>query len=465
VGACKIGQRTCDTTSAWGACIGAVAPEDADTCEPGNDANCNNITNEGCPCENDTKRACGSDEGECKQGSQTCTDAVWGPCVGEVKPEPTDTCDDGNDANCNGSPNNNCTCINGATQACGNKTGNCKQGLQTCVNGVWGDCTGGVLPESKDKCSPANDDANCNGIPNENCDCTAGDTRPCAKCGTQTCGADGKWPVSCDGSKDCEPGDVKTDSIACGNCGTQDRKATCGSSCTYGNWANVGSCLGSGPCAPGVTADQTQTVACGNCGSQKQTRACTAACDWPANWTNSGSCTGSGCVPSTSQAQTSQPCGYCGEQLKEKLCGNDCTYGPTVNKGACIQNECNLMPGDERVGYVTCEWPDPYFHKLCLPSEKCCLDASVGAYDCKPTCAGGEIISECDGPEDCGGSTCCSKFAANENPYTYCTTTCNFNVRCHADSDCPFANYHCTTYATGGSGYPNGECLPNGSAP
>lgn len=462
-GSCKIGVSTCTSNSSWSACLGAVPPQATDTCEPGNDANCNDSPNEGCSCTNAETRDCGSDVGECKQGQQTCTDATWGPCVGEIKPVAADTCDEGNDANCNGSANNGCECINGATKECGSAIGNCKKGQQTCTNGVWGACSGGVTAQAKDECDPAGDDANCNGVANEACDCTPGTTRGCAKCGTQTCGADGKWPSTCSGSKECEPGDVRTASVTCGNCGTQSTKQTCSNACTYGAVQNVGSCLGSGPCQPGVTADQTQNIVCGNCGTQKQTRACTTACDWPATWTNSGSCTGSGCVPGTSQAETTQPCGYCGEQAKKRVCDQTCKLGAIVDDGACVQKECNTMPGDERVGYVTCIHPAPDLNTVCLPSQKCCL-TTAGSRSCKASCAATDIPSPCDGPEDCGGSICCSRFDPNENTYSFCSATCDYTTKCHADTDCP-ATYHCATYATGASGYHNGYCLGAGAPP
>ncbi len=463
IGACKIGVSTCTSGATWSACLGAVPPQTGDSCEPGNDANCNDTPNEGCSCANGETRDCGSDVGECKKGKQTCAAAAWGPCVDEVKPTTADTCDLGNDANCNGSANNGCECINGTKEACGSAIGNCKKGERTCTNGVWGNCAGGVTALASDKCAPAGDDANCNGSPNENCDCTAGATRPCAKCGTQTCGADGKWPSTCSGSKQCEPGDVLTDTTACGNCGTQSTKQTCSNACTYGAVTNVGSCLGSGPCKPGVTADQTQSISCGNCGTQKQTRACTAACDWPGTWTDSGSCTGSGCVPGSTQVEATQACGYCGDQAKKRTCDSACKFGAIVNDGACIQKQCDANPGDERVGWVACIHPDPGQTLVCQPTQACCLSAA-GGYSCAVPgqCAG--TVSPCDGPEDCNtggtsGKVCCSRFDQNENTYSYCTTDCQYNTKCHADTDCP-ATWHCSLY--GGGSYHNGVCYPPG---
>jgi hypothetical protein len=81
---CKRGEKACQADGTWGACAGAVGPAAADTCEPGNDANCNGTPNEGCPCKSGEKRACSSGGADCTPGEQTCADEVWGECVGEV---------------------------------------------------------------------------------------------------------------------------------------------------------------------------------------------------------------------------------------------------------------------------------------------------------------------------------------------------------------------------------------------
>lgn len=475
VGSCKVGVRTCSSLLVWGSCVGAVAPLPSDSCEPGNDANCNDMPNEGCSCTNNQTRPCGSDVGECAKGTQTCTNASWGPCVGEVTAATTDTCEAGNDANCNGSPNNGCECINGAKQECGNGTGNCRKGEKTCTNGIWGSCVGGVTPQTSDKCSPVGDDANCNGVPNEGCDCTPGATRACAKCGTQTCDNAGKWSLTCAGQKTCEPGEIKSESESCGNCGTQDVKYTCSNACAWGPKVNVGSCLGSGPCKAGVTADQSQTVACGNCGTQTQTRSCNAACDW-GSWTNSGTCMNSGCTPGTSIPDVSVSCEFCGEQKKKRTCNAQCTYGGVVNDGACIQNECSTMPGDERTNYVTCLHPDTT-NVTCLPSQQCCV-SSQGGYSCKTSCAtnGTEMRAACDGPEDCPGARCCMQFVDvgthpnfnYEISYTMCAATCPSLTRCHSDAECA-AYYpgtdrpHCSKFAS--ASYHNGICYFGDSNP
>ncbi|HEX2871457.1 MAG TPA: putative metal-binding motif-containing protein [Polyangiaceae bacterium] len=190
---CRLGERKCEDDTTWGVCIGAVAPEAADTCEAGNDANCNGVPNEGCACADGDKRDCGSDVGNCKKGSQTCQGMVWGACTGEVVAAATDTCDADDDANCNGTVNDGCTCVNGTVKPCGTDTGPCEKGTVTCVNGVYPEtCEGGIEPAAADTCEPGND-ADCDGTANEGCTCTGTtqydcgiDTGACSK-GKQTC--------------------------------------------------------------------------------------------------------------------------------------------------------------------------------------------------------------------------------------------------------------------------------------
>jgi hypothetical protein len=263
---CRYGERKCESDGKWGVCLGAVAPEAADTCEePGNDANCNGVPNEGCPCDNGTTRPCGIDEGNCQQGEQTCVDEKWGTCEGEIKPTAIDSCDDGDDADCNGVVNEGCSCLNGESKPCGTDTGPCEFGAVTCVNGVYPEtCTGGVQPAAKDGCEPGND-ANCNGTANELCACTGTaeeecgiDTGACTK-GTRACeggvlgmcmggvvatandtchAADEANDTNCNGQFRDGCACVATDPpIACGDAG-------CGSKACDGDTGQYGSCTG-----------------------------------------------------------------------------------------------------------------------------------------------------------------------------------------------------------------------------
>ena len=225
-GRCLAGTQTCVVatdrkTSGWGTCTGSVGPAAADACTPGNDDNCNGMANEGCTCVEGSTQACGpaAAVGICKKGSQTCTGAAWGACVGAVFPVARD-CTSTLDNDCDGHPDNTidavCVCASGATQACGQHPGQdghgpCKAGSQTCAvaadkkSSAWGACSGSVGPAPVDGCDPTNDD-NCNTILHEGCTCVNGTPRSCGpaaigicKPGTQIC-VNATWPTTCTGS-------------------------------------------------------------------------------------------------------------------------------------------------------------------------------------------------------------------------------------------------------------------------
>lgn len=131
-GRCRAGSQTCTlsedrTTSDWSECSGSVGPLSDDTCDPGNDDNCNNEVNEGCPCVNGDTQACGhATVGICERGVSTCENSVWGPCEGNVEPEPRD-CSSPLDNDCDGSDDDTkdatCQCTPGTSQACGTHPG------------------------------------------------------------------------------------------------------------------------------------------------------------------------------------------------------------------------------------------------------------------------------------------------------------------------------------------------------
>ena len=58
-------------------------------------------------------------------------------------------------------------CRNGDVRACGSNIGACVKGQQTCVNGFWGECTGGSQPV-EEICFNGKDD-NCDGQMDEGC--------------------------------------------------------------------------------------------------------------------------------------------------------------------------------------------------------------------------------------------------------------------------------------------------------
>jgi len=196
-GPCALGTKLCQADGTFGKCTGAIAPGTTD-CSSSADKNCDGkADNSECGvCTVAATQYCYDGDaktkgvGACKQGTQVCQldasgkSTVWGPCAGEVTPAAADTCDSGNDANCNNAPNEGCTCINGQTGTCGDKLqalGNCAAGSTKCAAGSWGACS--VVAKGKDSCDKG-DDADCDGSANENCGCFNGDTMSCGTSGT-----------------------------------------------------------------------------------------------------------------------------------------------------------------------------------------------------------------------------------------------------------------------------------------
>lgn len=208
-GPCKVGIKMCEKNS-WGPCLGAVGPKKMDTCEPGNDDNCNGKPTDHCACRAGETQDCGSNVGVCTKGTMTCgKDGLWGKeCVGEVKPS-KELCDGQDlDENCDGKPDSeNCECVKGEVLACGRWTlGICKQGEYPCDdNGNWdkSECVGEVKPKTE-ICDGKGLDEDCDGLADlqdrTDCHCINGQVKECkvpgavgdCSLGKQTCSR-GRW--------------------------------------------------------------------------------------------------------------------------------------------------------------------------------------------------------------------------------------------------------------------------------
>jgi hypothetical protein len=178
-------ENDCDDSNA------DIHPGAAEACNDIDD-DCDGTTDEGCDCRDGSTRPCSSDVGECQAGTQTCENGQWGECDGVL---PTAEECNGLDDDCDGSTDEVCDCIAGESRPCGTDEGECEAGTQTCQAGAWSECQGAVGPTAEE-CNGLDDD--CDGTTDEGCACTTGESRPCGSdvgaCqpGTQTC-EDGAW--------------------------------------------------------------------------------------------------------------------------------------------------------------------------------------------------------------------------------------------------------------------------------
>ena len=142
------------------------------------DNDCDGQVDEGCACIDGQMRACytgpsGTEGvGECRAGMQVCSNGVWGPCVGEVTPQP-EVCGNTKDEDCDGNvgkfvyqdqdgdryaPNNISYCVNVVsfpgmitvgyelgTNDCNDNNASIHPGAPlNCNNGQDNDCSGNI---------------------------------------------------------------------------------------------------------------------------------------------------------------------------------------------------------------------------------------------------------------------------------------------------------------------------------
>ena len=149
---CGNKERDCDDSN------NSIFPGAKETCN-GLDNDCNGETKPDCDCLEGAQEVCGSDTGTCQKGMRSCLNGQWGDCQGEITPI-EEICGDTFDNNCDANLNEGCPCSSGETADCGTDIGACKEGTQTCVNGLWSECQGATLP-SEELCD--NIDNDCNG--------------------------------------------------------------------------------------------------------------------------------------------------------------------------------------------------------------------------------------------------------------------------------------------------------------
>ena len=172
IGACVHGDQTCNLQGKWGACVGEIIP-DLEVCD-GVDNDCNGTKDDGLGV-----TTCG--KGICQVTVENCVNGVPQPCVaGLPAPEKCNGVDD----SCDGVIDEGCTCTDGSTQGCYTgapatlNVGECKGGMQICVGGQWGACSGETLP-AIESCNAKDDD----------CDGAVDDGLGAVNCGIGLCQA------------------------------------------------------------------------------------------------------------------------------------------------------------------------------------------------------------------------------------------------------------------------------------
>jgi hypothetical protein len=465
VGICKPGVQTCAATQ-WGACVGAVFATGRD-CSKMTDNDCNGAPDQGeaaCECVAGTMRDCTTTrQGPCKPGKQTCQLATdkkstsWDACSG-LAPAVKDGCNPGDDSNCNGIANEGCGCVNGTSKPCGDDTGVCQKGTQTCVNSTWGACEGQVTARTRD-CTSANDN-DCNGMAdNAEAPCTActvgssscmtGLKGACAT-GTRTCS------LAADKSSASLGNCIAPPAAAKDGCNPKD-DANCDGTVGGGCCVGGGACVGANPCHKYalVCNSSGQTVCTDSGQSSADGTACgTAMRCW------SGLCCGSGqraCGGACTDIFTdANNCGACGAKCSPTASGmiaqcrnRECVSVWDANSAQCgggsgwlgCQGTGCLVCSDGLAGY-------PLYtrnHPSCLNNSTC----EAGAhYNCSDVCPAPSSADTCGGSEGgwqgCRGNGCsvCSELVDAYSKYLQHHPYCVRNTSCEGsfgtcNSNCP----------------------------
>jgi len=166
------------------AALDSIARDITDEMCDGLDNDCDGTVDEGYDVDGDGYTTCGSDP-EFPGTEPTPTRVDCDDMSDVIHPGAAEVCD-GEDNDCDGTTDPGCSCLDGETQPCGTDLGVCTTGTQSCVDGMWGDCDGGVMPAAAETCDMTDED--CDGAVDEDADAS------CAP--GEVCTADGCIPLT-----------------------------------------------------------------------------------------------------------------------------------------------------------------------------------------------------------------------------------------------------------------------------
>ncbi len=395
VGECREGVRVCEKDGQWGPCRGEVVPA-PEVCD-NKDNNCNGRIDENL---NDLgKCTVKGQSGICSEGIKRCKGKGHIVCEPINQPNPDEICDNQLDDDCDGKIDEYppCRCKNGTSQKCYSfssntrNVGNCKEGIQYCVNNTWGQCKGEVGP-SQEVCDGQDND--CDGKTDEDLTRPCGiDTGECKK-GVNRC-VNGQWSQVCENAvtpqpEICDGRDNNCDGVIDENL-TRPCKNNCGTGvekCQSGQWT-------------GCSAPNAQPEVCNNkdddCDGvidENLTRPCqnrcgrgTEVCD-RGRWTNCSAptpqpeaCNGkdddcdgvidenltrpckNNCGTGVEKCQRGQWTGCSAPNAQPEVCNNkddDCDGKIDENLSRTCQNGCGRgTEGCDRGRWTNCSAPKP----------------------------------------------------------------------------------------------------------
>jgi hypothetical protein len=197
------GQIGCQSDGGGATGPGGAGSGGPEVCGNGLDDNANGFVDEGCSCTAGSTQPCyggpawAAAKGKCAQAVQQCSTTgefpQWGPCTGWVPPT-MEVCEGSVDEDCDGQVDESCGCCNGDVQPCGVQEGACTPGSHTCANGKWGDCQGGVMPQTEICGNKIDDD--CDGQIDEGCTIDL-PVNINGDCVTATCPPQAPYAVGC----------------------------------------------------------------------------------------------------------------------------------------------------------------------------------------------------------------------------------------------------------------------------